>query len=109
MYKTHENTKKRCYNARILQIERGSFTPLIFSCSGGMGLEASTFIKELAMKVSLKRGEVYSQTVSFIRRRFRFDLLKTCIISLRGERKATRAAREIAELDIGLCNLSDIC
>ena len=93
MYKTHENTKKRRYNARILQIERGSFTPLIFSCSGGMGLEASTFIKELAMKVSLKRSEVYSQTVSFIRRRFRFDLLKTYIISLRGERKATRAAR----------------
>lgn len=107
MYKTHENTKKRSYNARILQIEKGSFTPLIFSCSGGMGMEASSFIKELAVKVSAKRGEMYSQTVSFIRRRYRFDLLKTCIISLRGERKATKAAREIAELDIGLCNLSD--
>ena len=109
MYKTHENLKKRGYNARIQQIEKGSFTPLIFSCSGGMGTEASAFIKELAEKVSFKRGEAYSQTISFIRRRYRFDLLKTCIISLRGVRKVTKAAHEIADLDIGLCNLSEIC
>ena len=108
MYKSHEKTKKRCYNDCILQIEKGSFTPIIFSCTGGMGPEASSFIKELAAKISIKRGEAYSQTVSYIRRRFRFELLRTCVISLRGERKATRAACDISELDIGLCNLNDI-
>ena len=40
MYKYHENAKKQEYNDRILQIEKGTFTPLIFSCSAGMAPEA---------------------------------------------------------------------
>ena len=34
--------------------------------------------------MSAKRGETYSSVVSFLRRIFRFNLLKTCIIALRG-------------------------
>ena len=30
--------------------------------------------------MSAKKGETYSSVVSFLRRKFRFDLLKTCII-----------------------------
>ena len=36
VHKKNENEKKREYNQRILQVEHGSFTPLIFSCFGGM-------------------------------------------------------------------------
>ena len=96
------------YNARILQIEKGSFTPLIFSCTGGVGQEAAKFIKELADKLSTKRNENYSQTVAFIRRKLRFDLLRTCVISLRGERKSKKCrALDLNEMDIGLCNLTE--
>ena len=106
MYHLHESAKKHEYNARILQVEKGSFTPLIFSCTGGMAPEASRFIKELAFKLSSKRGDPYSQTVNFVRRRIRFDILRVCVISLRGERGlGTVKAKKMAELDLAQCNL----
>ena len=101
MYIHHEQLKKREYNARIIEIEKGSFTPLIFSCSGGTSKETDKFIKHLAMKMSKKKQEQYSHVVSFIRRRLRFDILRSCIISLRGERSSSRTGN-IAGLDYNL-------
>ena len=48
MYTAHEAQEKRAYNDRVVQIEKGSFTPLIFSTSGGMamGKEAQGFMEE---------------------------------------------------------------
>jgi len=40
MNQSHENEKKHCYNARVFEVEKRSFTPLVFSTSGGMGGEA---------------------------------------------------------------------
>ena len=40
LYLHHQKLKKNQYNARIIQIEKGSFTPLIFSCTGGAGPKA---------------------------------------------------------------------
>ena len=40
MYKHHEYLKKRAYNARVIQVEKGTFPPLVFSTTGGMGCEA---------------------------------------------------------------------
>ena len=90
MYKDHENAKKREYNSRIIQIEKGSFTPVVFSCTGGAGGEASRFIQKLAMKWSRKKGEEYSKSVSFLRKRYCFDLIRTCVLSFRGERNTTK-------------------
>ena len=36
MHRCHENEKKRTYEQRIIDIEHASFTPLIFSSTGGM-------------------------------------------------------------------------
>ena len=33
----HENEKKRQYSRRILDVERGTFTPLVFTTTGGVG------------------------------------------------------------------------
>ena len=41
MYRSHENEKKSAYNARVLEVERGTFTPVVFSTTGGMGMEAN--------------------------------------------------------------------
>ena len=57
MYRSHEGEKKRKYNARVLQVEKSSFTPLVFSTTGGMGGEADRFFKHLAMKISNKTGQ----------------------------------------------------
>ena len=51
----HEQEKKRAYNQRVLEVENGVFTPLVFSTSSGMGREASEFYKRLADRLSEKR------------------------------------------------------
>ena len=83
MYKSHEEEKKQGYLPRVLQVEKGTFTPAVFSTSGGMGKEADRLLRWMAERMSIKRGENYSSVVSFLRRRFHFDLLKTCVIAMR--------------------------
>ena len=41
-YRRHE-AEKRIYDERIRQVERGTFTPLVFSPSGGMGQASKVF------------------------------------------------------------------
>ena len=57
VYRTHEREKKRTYNERIIQVEKGSFTPIVVSTFGGMGQEAESFHKRLAQLISEKRNE----------------------------------------------------
>ena len=47
-------SKKRSYETRIYEIEHGSFTPLIFSATGGMADEATAFYDCLASLLSSK-------------------------------------------------------
>ena len=48
-YKKHENEKKRQYGQCIREVERGVFTPLIFTTSGGMARECAIFIRGLRL------------------------------------------------------------
>ena len=66
-----------------------------------MGKEMDMLVRQIAMKLSVKRGERYCDTVGFVRRRIRFDLLRTCVISLRGYKK-TAAPESIRDLDLNL-------
>ena len=45
-YRINEMEKKRSYNERILNVENGTFTPLVFSVSGGMGPVYSMFFND---------------------------------------------------------------
>ena len=86
VYSEHEREKKRSYNDRILNIDRGTFTPLVFSTAGGMGKESEAYHRRLAQVIADKRKESYSSFMSFIRTRIRFALLKSTLISVRGVR-----------------------
>ena len=86
VYKQHESAKKRTYNERIIQIEKGSFTPIVFSTFGGMGIEAERYHKRLAQLISVKRNERYDAVINYIRTRLRFCLLKSVLMSIRGIR-----------------------
>ena len=101
MYTHYEEQKKRANNARILEVERGVFTALVFSTSGGMEEEAKTLFKRVAAKMVNKTGQKYSET---IRKRLRFDLLKTTFIALRGYRckPSPSSSIEISELDLNV-------
>ena len=38
VFKEQEEEKKRKYHQRVLDVEMGSFTPLVFGTNGGMGV-----------------------------------------------------------------------
>lgn len=90
VFKQHENEKKRKYASRVLEIEQGSFTPLIFSTTGGMGTECKIYHKRLAELISIKKCETYSTTMSWIRAKISFALLRCALLCLRGTRKKRR-------------------
>ena len=56
-YEYNEKENKRLYNERILQVEHGSFTPLIFSATGGMGRECKMFFAPLAEMIAEKERQ----------------------------------------------------
>ena len=86
----HETEKKRQYNQRVLEVEHGSFTPLIFTTSGAMGYECHKFHKALAMKMSLKKDEPYSEVVRYMRINISFLVLKSTLLCIRGSRSLKR-------------------
>ena len=45
IYRRHELDKIRQYEQRVREVEHSSFTPLIFSSSGGVGKVATTFYR----------------------------------------------------------------
>ena len=85
-YFNHEQMKKRLYMKRINDIELSSFTPLVFSLSGGMGKEASQFYKRLASLLSTRWEQPYSVTLGWLRCCLSFSLLQSSILSIRGFR-----------------------
>ena len=54
-YQINEKEKKRFYNERIMQVEQGTFTPLVISVTRGMGRESSKFYSRLSELISEKR------------------------------------------------------
>jgi hypothetical protein len=84
--KSFEEEKKRRYGDRILEVERGCFTPLVFSSCGGMGLETGAAPRKLASLVAEKRHEPYQQTITLLRMRLHFALLRASFVCLRGTR-----------------------
>ena len=67
IYKQHENDKKRLYTQRVMNVEQGTFTPLVLTTTGGMGEECKRYHNRLAELVAAKKGEDYANTVSWIR------------------------------------------
>jgi hypothetical protein len=88
--KNHEAEKKRQYNQRIMQIEHGTFTPLVFTTTGVMAPECLMFHKALAHKISEKKGERYDDIMRFMRVRLSFLCVKATLLCLRGSRPNNR-------------------
>ena len=59
IYKKHENEKKRQYAEIVMEIEQETFTPLVFSTTGGMADECVKYHNRLAELITNKRGESY--------------------------------------------------
>ena len=86
LYKRHEDEKMKKYNSRIITVEKGTFTPLVYTNFGGCGPQAKRYHKRLAELISRKRNEEYHHVINHIRMKIRFSLLRSVLIALRGER-----------------------
>ena len=95
IFKVQENEKKRKYQQRVLDVEMGSFTPLVFATKGGMGVECQMFLRDLAEELSKKDGEPYVALITWLRTRLSFEILRSVHLCVRGSRKAFRSANEV--------------
>ena len=98
-YAEHEQEKRRNYNQRVIQIEHGTFTPLVFSLFGGMSPECGRFYSRLSQLLSEKRKENQSITTSWVRARISFSLLRSALLCMRGSR-STKPQTETYETTI---------
>ena len=86
IYKKHENEKKRQYAERVMEIEQGTFTPLVFTTTGGMVDECVRYNSKLAELIASEEGESYSSAISWIRAKVSFAIVRSAILCLRGSR-----------------------
>ena len=86
IHKENEAGKKRDYMDRVLNTEKASFTPLVFTTTGSMGPECKRLNKRLAVLIAKKRNESYSDVIRYVRNSLRFALLKATLVAVRGVR-----------------------
>ena len=86
LYKENGNEKKGQYNDRIINCEKATFTPLVFTTTGGMGPECQKLNKRLAELIAKKKKESYSHVIGHIRTKLRFALLRSVLVAIRGIR-----------------------
>ena len=101
----HEKKKKRHYNRRIMEIEHGTFTPLIFTTSGVMGHECNIFHKALAEKLSQKKGDRYDEVMRYLRVKTSFLALKSTLMCIRGSRSTYKQHESGCDFELNLMEL----
>ena len=85
----------KAYSDRIIQVEKGSFVPLVYTTTGGMGPQCIKTHKRIAQLYAEKKNERYADVMNHIRTRLRFALLKSVLIAIRGARgKGSRSWEE---------------
>ena len=67
--------------------------------TGGMADECKRFHSRLAELLALKKGDDYATTISWIRAKVSFAILRSALLCLRGTRRKRRPAN-ISDIDI---------
>ena len=109
IYKLHEDEKKRKYACRIIEVKNGTFTPLVFTPTGGMSHECQRCHSRLAELISSKKQEEYATTITWIRTKVSFAILQTALVCLRGTRSRrtkTNVQENDLEIEKGLAGLT---
>ena len=65
------------YGSRVTEVEQGTFTPLVFTTTGGMANECLRYHSSLVELVAAKKRENYSTTISWIRAKVSFAILRS--------------------------------
>ena len=69
-----------------MNVDQGTFTPLVYTVFGTVGKECDKYNKHLCQKIADKHNERYSDIINWVRCKVSFICLKSCIMCLRGTR-----------------------
>ena len=106
VFHRQENEKIRKYSDRIINVEHGSFTPLVFSTEGDSSELTSKFINQLSTMLSQKKSISYADSISWVRRTLSFSLARGRLLCLRGTRRIRSHYTQRHIEDIAIENLS---
>ena len=93
----HEKEKKQEYNKRIINIEHGTFTSLVFSVSK----ESSMFHKHITEKTAQKFNESYEKVIIVIRCKLSFTILRSALLCIKGSR-SNHVLKDVDEISLAL-------
>ena len=65
----------------MIDVEQGTFTPLVFGTNGGFGGECDNFI------MAVKSDESYASVITWLRTKLSFSILKSVNTCVRGSRR----------------------
>ena len=99
-FDVNENQKKTKYNRRVIEIEHGSFTPLIMSAYGGVSRETEHFITQLTNKIAEKKDVPISTIANYIRTKLSFLLVRSQVLCIRGSRKLWKHNMDVQEAEV---------
>lgn len=99
-FKTGERTKKRHYNDRVIRVEHGTFTPIVFSSCGGMGFETNIFVSKLIEKLSEKKNIMQSMVANYVRTKVSFELIRSQVRCIRGSRSLKKVRIDTGEMEM---------
>ena len=98
----HEKEKKRSYLEQVLQVEKGSFTPIVFSTFGTSGKEAQRYHKRIAELLADKKNDRCKEIVNHMRTRLCFSLLRSILMAVLGVRGRHRSQEPVAMVEFSL-------
>ena len=88
LFLQHEQQKKLEYNERIVNVDRGTFCPLVFTTAGAASPECVKFLQRLCGMLANLDRMPYAQTVWYVCCRLSFALLRAAIMCLCGSRSS---------------------
>ena len=103
VFKSNESEKKRRYGRRVIEVEHGSFSPVVLTPYGGCGKETSKVLSVLATRLSEKRSIERSLVTNWLNTKLSFVLLRSAILCIRGSRNCKKRYTNKEEIgDIGM-------
>ena len=102
-FKLNETQKKNDYNQRVIDIEHGSFTPIVMTAYGGFSRETEKFMSHLIVKIAEKKDVPLSCIANYVRTKVSFNLVKSQVLCMRGSRKIWSQNMDTHEAQVVQC------
>jgi hypothetical protein len=91
--------------ARVIQTEKSTFVPLVFTTTGGTATECNKYHKRVAELIAAKRNEKFSHVMAYVRTKICFALLKSVLVAIhgiRGKQTKNNYRTPISDISFGL-------